>query len=237
MESNENFITNNESLHFGHLGAIFSVALLLVGISWFKHPDLFNFNQTSNNVVSANLPRYYAYETPAELNQPLVAGASTAGQGPMIIGEDGNLIPAVDSGDVLGINTENINLNYDSVSVNIIIDSEENRQNYINAVQLIEGANIDSAGFELALSSGDQTKIDNQATILQAIIEELRVLNVPLSYKKFHQLKTIQYEASLEILKNFTQADSNPELINSKLEIFLVAEQAMQEEAYKFSTK
>jgi hypothetical protein len=34
----------------------------------------------------------------------------------------------------------------------------------------------------------------------------------------------------VDILNNFTQADVNPELINNKLNIFLQAEQGLQEE-------
>jgi hypothetical protein len=133
-------------------------------------------------------------------------------------------------GEVLGVNSDDAKLNLDSIKLNLVADSEESRNNYVNSVQEIEGKYLDIAGFELALSSGDQTKINQESQRIQKVLTELGSLPVPTSYKKFHQLKIAQYMAGVDILNNFTQADVNPELINNKLNIFLQAEQALQEE-------
>jgi len=221
-----------EHIHFGHLGLILSVAVLLVGVSWMKNPDLFDVfkSESSGSLISANLPRYYAYEPPAQVSEAQVAGASTEGQGPMIINEDGSLSSAVEAGDVLGADTENVVLNLDSVAVKQAADSDENIKAYLAASQVIEGGYLDSIQFEAALSSGDQQQIDSQAVAVQAIIQGLLRLDVPSSLEKLHKLKILQYQAGLNILKNFTQADENPELINSNLTIFLKAEQEIQAE-------
>jgi hypothetical protein len=118
LETNPNLLSSENSLHLGHLASVFFVALFLLSVTWFKQPELFNFSKHEATISSANLPKYYAYETPAELNQPLVAGASTAGQGPMIIGEDGSLSDARDIGNVLGLSTEEYNLELDKIKVN-----------------------------------------------------------------------------------------------------------------------
>lgn len=221
-----------QSIHFGHLGLILSVAVLLLGVSWMKNPDLFDVfeDKSSNPSIIANLPRYYAYEPPAEFNQPLVAGVSTEGQGPMIINEDGSLTPAVEAGDVLGASTEAVVLDLDAITVRQIADLDENIKTYISALQEIEGGYLDSIQFEAALSSGDQTQINGQAQAVQVIADGLSGLAVPASLTELHKLKILQYRAALEILRNFTHADDNPELINKNLEIFLKAEQQIQEE-------
>jgi hypothetical protein len=131
---------------------------------------------------------------------------------------------------VLGVNSSDTQLNLDAIKLNLVTDSEASRINYVNSVQEIEGKYLDIAGFELALSSGDQVKINQESQRIQKVLTELGSLPVPTSYKKFHQLKISQYRAGVDILNNFTQADVNPELINNKLNIFLQAEQGLQEE-------
>lgn len=226
-----------EHIHFGHFGLILSVAVLLIGVSWMKHPDLFDVfkSKSSSSSIAANLPRYYAYEPPAELNQPLVAGASTQDQGPQIINEDGSLSPAVEAGDVLGMSTENVVLNLDAIKVQTQSDSPEDIKAYVASVQEAEAGYLDSAQFEAALSSGDQRQIDQQAQAVQSIADKLTALPVSTSLVRLHKLKILQYNAALQILKNFTQADENPELINQNLDMFLKAEQSIQDEVSTLS--
>jgi hypothetical protein len=83
-----------QSIHFGHLKPVLLVALLLLGITWMKNPQLFkNFEAPKSALTTAgrNLPHYYAYVMPAEFSQPMVAGASTQASGPSIINEDGSI--------------------------------------------------------------------------------------------------------------------------------------------------
>ncbi len=226
--TNQNLIEiENEPLHFGHLGAIFSVALLLLGISWFKHPDLFQFGKESqNSALVSSLPRYYAYETPAELNQPLVAGASTQGQGPMIIGEDGSLTPATDVGDVLGLSTEDYNLTLEQIKVTKIVPATlENQKEYINITNALENEFVNTQSFQEALVSLDQRQIDAQVKKIEKVIASLNEFSVPDKLLQLHKLKLLQYHAAIIILKNFTQADSNPELVSTALSVFLKAQQ------------
>jgi len=228
-----------QHIHFGHLGLILSVAVLLLGISWMKNPQLFNVFKTQgdNSQISANLPKYYAYQSPPELNQSFVAGANTANQGPMIINEDGTLSPAIETGDILGINTENVNLDINSITINTIPDADENIKAYIAGALLIEGDYLDGAQFEGALSSGNQAQIDTQARVVDSIVAKLLSLSVPVSLGELHKLKIVQYRAASEILKNFTKADDNPELINQKLDLFIKAEKLIQEEYLSLKNK
>lgn len=232
-------IESKEHFSFGHLGLVLSVAVLLIGISWMKNPDLFDVFKSKpvNSAISASLPRYYAYQPPASASQSLVAGATTQDQGPMLINEDGSLSPAVSAGDVLGMNTDDVVLNIDAIAVKQIADSEESIKAYIASVQEIEGGYLDSIQFEAALASGNQAEIDKQAEQVKQITDRLLPLAVPSSLVNLHKLKFLQYQAALEILKNFTQADENPELITKNLSIFLKTEQQIQAEVVQLKNK
>lgn len=228
-----------EHFSFSQVGIVFVVAVMLIGVSWMKNPALFDVfkKQQVDSTIVANLPRYYAYEAPAELSQPLIAGASTENAGPMIINEDGSVTPAVERGDVLGVSTENITLDLDAIKVNVISDSDDGIRSYISTMQTLEGGYMDSIQFEAALSSGDQNQIDGQVRAVRSVISGLQSLSVPASLVQLHKLKVLQYQAAMEILRNFTQADDNPELINRNLEIFLKAEEQIQEEVIKIKNK
>lgn len=218
---------HKEGLHGGHFGLIALTAVLLLGVSYIKNPASFNFTANSKVLSGANAPRYYAYVEPAD-NTPLVAGANTA-QGPSIINEDGSLTP-VDMGSVLGAATEGVQLSLDSIAVKQIPDSDDAIQQYFIDSLSIESGYIDNADFEAALMSGNQAQIDAQAQKLSDISNNLQQLSVPRSLVKLQKLKILQYEAGVGLLKNFTKADENPELVGQYLGQFLKAQQDMDNE-------
>ena len=228
---NQNQIAKSH-IELSHLGLVLVVAVMLVGISWMKNPGLFNvFNsKLSSSSAVRDLPSYYAYKMPEELNQPLVAGASTENQGPMIINEDGTLSPALEDGDVLGafISPEELDIN--SVQVNTVPDSEQGIVDYLSQSSNVETSQIDGLAFESALNSGDQALIDRESGKLYAIKQGLMNLSVPEGLAQLHKLKILQYEAAANILQNFTQADSNPELVGQYLSRFLKAQQDLDSE-------
>ncbi len=234
LETNPNLLPSDNSLHLGHLASVFFVALFLLSVTWFKQPELFNFSKHKQTVSSANLPKYYAYETPAELNQPLVAGASTAGQGPMIIGEDGSLNPAVDLGEVLGISSEDYNLSLNHIKIfQTVPATPANQQAYIQLTNELENKYINTPSFQEALSSLDKQQINLQVKNVNGIIERLSSLVVPDSLVKLHKLKLLQYHSAVVILNNLIQADENPEVVGNALSVFLKAQQDIDLELEK----
>lgn len=229
LETNQNLFSGDNSLHLGHLASVFFVALFLLSVTWFKQPELFNFSKHEATVSSANLPKYYAYETPAELNQPLVAGASTAGQGPMIIGEDGSLSDARDIGNVLGLSTEEYNLELDKIKVNKLVPATvENEKAYLLRTDELENEFINTQSFQTALTNLDQKLIDEEVVKVEKIISSLNTLAVPESLQLLHKYKLIQYQSAVVILQNFINADANPELVGSALGVFLKAQQDIE---------
>jgi hypothetical protein len=222
-----------ESFHFGHIKPVLLVALVLLGISWMKNPELFKFlsaGKTSATIANADAPRYYAYVAPAEFSQPMVAGTSTEPQGPSIINEDGSVTPIKDMGQVLGASTQNVVVSLTGIAVNEIPDGDQAIKKYFDDSQSIENSYINNADFETALLSGSQQQIDGQAQKLTDIKNNLLKLPVPHSLAKLHKLKIAQYAAGINILNNFTQADDNPELVGQYLDQFLKAQQDMDAE-------
>jgi hypothetical protein len=159
---------------------------------------------------------------------PLVAGANT-NDGPSVINEDGT-VSQVDMGEVLGASTEGVVLSLDEVKVNTIADSSEAIKNYFVQANSIEAGVVDSGEFETALSSNNQKLIDAQAQKLNAVKDALQKLSVPQSLVRLQKLKIIQYSASVGVLQNFTQADTNPELVGKYLQEFLKSQQDLDAE-------
>ncbi len=224
-------------IHWGHFGAIFFTIVLLLGVSWFKQPQLFSMEKNYVAVADANVPHYYAYVAPPEDQMgPMVAGAST-NQGPMIIQDDGTVVP-VDMEQVLGASTENVVLTLDDVKVpNVIPDSQQAIKKYFIDALAIESGPVDNTQFETALSSGNQELINQQALKLAGIRDALQKLQVPAGLVKLQKLKIIQYSAAVGLLQNFTQADQNPELVGNYLSQFLKSQQDLDSETNSIAQK
>jgi hypothetical protein len=200
-----------------------SVALLLFGISWMKNPNLFAVFKSSNNnaaAASSDAAKYYAYVTPAEDMQPMVLGASTQPQGPMIINDDGSVQP-VDMGQVLGASTQDVQLSLDDIKVNAVADSSAAIKKYFADAQTAENGAIDQVSFAAALNSADQSQLDAQAQKLILINNALQKVSVPQSLVKLEKLKIVQYNSEISLLQNFTKADQNTEQTTQALQQFM----------------
>ena len=234
----QNFLAQEPVMHWGNVAAVFFVAAFLVGVSWLKDPNIFVFHNLSSSALALSqqdVPHYYAYVESADLQQPLVAGASTEDQGPSVINEDGTVTPIKDMGQVLGASISTVDLPLDAISVQQIPDSDEAIKNYFAESQKIESDYINNSEFEVALSSGDQSKIDAQAKNIASIKNNISKLSVPTSLVILQKLKISQYSAAENLLNNFTHADSNPEQVGIYLDQFLKAQQEMDSEMQKVS--
>lgn len=180
------------------------------------------------------MPQYVPYVPSADDQQAEVLGASistsTEDSGPMIINEDGSVTPALTDGQVLAASTQDVTLSLDDVKVSQVPDSQAAIQNYVTQSQNIESSYINNTDFETALESNDQAQINAQAQKLQSIENNLQKLSVPASFVKLQKLKIIQYQAGVELLNNFTQANNNPELVGQELDQFLKAQDDMDTE-------
>jgi hypothetical protein len=233
--TNTNSLSQNSAqIHWGHFAIVLGAFVLILGMSYMEKPELFNLNKPA--VVADDAPHYYAYVTPAEdLPQPEVLGAST-NQGPSLINEDGTVSP-VDMGQVLGAATQDVTLPLDDFKVVTVPNTTQTINKYISATQAIENGPIDNAAFETALSSNDQTLINQQADKLITIRDGLKKVSVPVGFEKFHQLTVAQYTAAIGVLQNFTQADTNPELVGQYLNQFLKSQQDLDTEASAVAQK
>jgi hypothetical protein len=219
---------NRDSIHWGHFGVIFFAFALILGMSYMEKPDLFKFNQASNIAADQDVPHYYAYVPPATDDQPEVLGASTD-PGPSIINDDGTVSP-VDMGNVLAASTQDVQLSLDSINVNQVPDSNEAVIKYFTQAEAIEIKPVDTASFQAALTSNDQTQINQQAQQLTALRDSLQKLAVPVSLVKLQKLKIIQYSSAINLLENFSQADNNPTLVDQDLMNFIKAQQDLDQE-------
>lgn len=215
-------------IHWGHFGAILMAMVLILGMSWMEKPELFSFKNSASTAVDQNVPHYYAYVPPASDKQPEVLGAST-NPGPSIINDDGTVSP-VDMGSVLSASTQDVQLSLDSVKVNQISDSNQAITKYFMQAQIIEISPVDTAAFQSALTSNDQVQINAQAQKLINVRDALQKLPVPQSLVKLQQLKIIQYTSAVNLLQNFSQADSNPTLVDQDLLQFVKSQQDLDSE-------
>ena len=82
-------------------------------------------------------------------------------------------------------------------------------------------AKILPGDFETALVSKDPNQTQAQINILNQVQASLGNMQVPTSAEKLHKLKIAQYGTAIDLLKNFYQADSNPEYVAGKLTQFM----------------
>jgi hypothetical protein len=216
------------SIHFGHFGIVMLAAILLLGISWMKNPALFVLHPVSQT-ADADAPHYVAYVTPPEdLPQPAVLGAST-NEGPSIIQDDGTVVP-VDMGQVLAASTQGVQLSLNDIKVNAVPESSAAVQKYFSDAKQIESGFAGDANFGAALTSGNQEQINQYAQKLTTVRDALQKLAVPPGLVKLQQLKIVQYNSSIGLLQNFTQGDTNPDLVNEDMQQFLKSQQDLDAE-------
>ena len=224
----------DQSIHWGHFGAIMMVMFLVLGMSFMEKPELFSFKK---NIAAddQNTPHYYAYAPPAGNQQPEVLGAST-NPGPSVINDDGTVSP-VDMGNVLAASTQDIQLSLDKVKVNQVPDSNVAIMKYFLDSKKIEINPVDTAAFQSALTSNNQSQINQQAGQLIGVRDALQKLSVPQGLVTLQKLKIIQYTAAINLLQNFLQADSNPTLVDQNLMEFIKSQQDLDNENAAISQK
>ena len=223
----------NPQIHWGHFGAVMMAMVLVLGMSWMEKPDLFSFKKAP--AVIADAPHYYAYVPPVSDQQPQVLGASTD-PGPSLINDDGSISP-VDMGQVLAASTQDVQLSLDSVQVNQVPDSNDAITKYFTQAQAIEISPVDTTAFQSALTSNDQNQINQQAQKLVGVRDALQKLSVPQSLVNLQKLKIIQYTSAINLLQNFSQADSNPTLVDQNLMQFIKSQQDLDTENISIAQK
>ncbi len=234
----ENTTTENlqkEHFNFGHLALVIGVAVSLLGISWMKNPQLFSIKSVpaANQITVA----YYPYTPSPEDTAPQVAGASTMPSGPSILNEDGSMSPALDLGRVLGVSTENITANIESLQINTIADSPEAITAYATRAQETEANLVNSSTFEQALISNNPRQINEQVAKFEAFISGLKTMPVPVSFAKLQKLKILQYNAAISILKNFSHVEEDPQQVSTNLGVFSQTQQMLINELDSLNQK
>ncbi len=109
-------------------------------------------------------------------------------------------------------------------------DSNDAITKYFSQAKIIEVSAVDSTAFKSALTSNDQTQINEQAQKLISVRDALQRLSVPVSLVKLQQLKIVQYTAAVNLLQNFSQTDSNPTLVEENLMQFLKSQEDLDSE-------
>lgn len=236
--ANLNVEPDESPVNWGHFRVVLAVVVLLLGVTYLKQPQLFNFKKAPVVADDPNVPHYYAYVPSAEDQQPEVLGASTdpTASGPMIINDDGSVAP-VDMGQVLAANTQDVSLSLDSVKVSAVADSPAAISKYFDSMQQAENGPIDSGDFETALASNNQDLINQQAQKLMQSRDALLKLEVPQSLVKLQQLTVIQYNAAIGLMQNFTQSDQNPTLVGQYFDEFLKSQQDLDNENISVAQK
>lgn len=169
---------------------------------------------------------YYAYQAPIV---PTVLGNSTVPDGPGVLNEDGTVSSLSSFGEVLGAASDTPQIDVNAINVKTIPTTEENLRTYIDDVFIIE-SQILPGDFETALVSKDASQSQAQVDLLTQVQNSLSALQVPTTAEKLHKLKIAQYSTAIDLLKNFYQADTNPEFVSAKLTQFMDMQKAQDAE-------
>jgi hypothetical protein len=225
-----NETNTQEHLHFGHLGLVALVAVVLLGMTWLRDPELFSFKQTAAEQASTEAPAYYAYVPDAADVAPVVLGDTTMPEGPSVINEDGSISSVADLGEVLGANTQDIELSMDAIRVRTTPDTSGSVEAYIIASTNLENGMIEAASFEGALTSGNQADINLYADRIFGTLRQLEAMVVPQSAARLHKLKITQLQTAAKLLQDFSRLDDNPEEVSETLTLFIASQQAYAQE-------
>ncbi len=133
-------------------------------------------------------------------------------------------------GQVLAASTQGVQLSLSDVKVNAVAESSAAIKKYFSGAQAIESGAVGDTNFASALTSGDQSQINQQAQKLITVRDGLLKLPTPQGLVKLQQLKIIQYNSAIALLQNFTQVDQNPEVVNEDLQQFIKSQQDLDAE-------
>ncbi len=204
-----------------HISALVFAVLVIGGLltvqNWKTVKGMFENNSATAQEQGEGSGLYYAYVPPTI---PSVLGADTIPDGPGVINEDGSVSSISSLGEVLGSSSDLPEINIDAIQVKTFPGSEENLRAYLDETFLIE-AKILPGDFETALVSKDPNQTQAQINILNQVQASLGSMQVPTTAEKLHKLKIAQYGTAIDLLKNFYQADSNPEYVAGKLTQFM----------------
>jgi hypothetical protein len=216
----------------GHIALIAGVLLLLGVFLFVKDPQYFkiNFHHASAPSAQAAIASRYQPYVPAV--QPAVLGASTLdSQGPEVLQEDGSVASASDPGAVLGANTQQLETDLAAINVKTVASTSAGVDNYLQSMSYWESTSIDQTQFEAALTSKNPAQINTQIQKMQTMLYYLENMTVPADAAQLHKLKIAQYRSSVTLLQNFSQADSNPQLVTDQLGVFLQSQEQQDQEA------
>ncbi len=214
----------------GHVSLIFGALLVLATFLFIKDPQYFRLSAFSNNEPADNRValQYQPYVVPA---QPAVLGASTNDNvGPEIINEDGTVESAVDAGSVLGANTDRLETDLTTIMVRTTASNSAAASEYLQSMSYWETTAIDQNEFEAALTSNNQAQINTQSAKMETMLYYLEGMVVPFDAAQLHKLKIAQYRSAITLLRNFSQADDNPELVADELGVFLESQEQQDAE-------
>lgn len=218
----------------GHVGTIAITLLVIGGLltaqNWKSVQAMFDSkDKVAEQEQQGGSGLYYAYQAPVV---PTVLGANSEPDGPGVINEDGTVTSLSSLEQVLGASSDSPEVNLEAINVNTIPGTQENLRNYIDESFLAE-SKVLPGDFETALVSKDEAQTKSQINILNQVQQTLSAMKVPDMAAKLHKIKIAQYSTAADLLKNFGQADSNPELVSSKLTQFMDMQKAQDAEMQK----
>lgn len=228
MRTKTKFKEIKSQFTLGHFSAVAIAVVVIGGLltmqNWASVKAM--FNDDKNETAQAGSGLYYAYVAP---NNPSVLGADTMPDGAGVINEDGTVSSLSSFGDVLGASSDAAEINLDAIKVNVIPGTQENLRKYLDETFVIE-SKILPGDFEAALVSKDSSRTQAQVDLLTQVQQSLSNMQVPSMAEKLHKLKIAQYSTASDLLKNFYQADTNPEFVSGKLTHFMDMEKLQDSE-------
>ncbi len=185
---------------------------------------------------AASVPHYYAYAAPPT---PTVAGANTQQQDQIsVINEDGTIAPVGDIGQVLGVSTDDVQQSLDTIKIKQVVpNSPEAIRGYLHYTENLVVKYLDGAALENALSANNPQQVQTTVGKVRQLISAFEQMYVPQDAVTLHKLTLAQYYAAEQLLKNFPQLDSNPDLAAKNLGVFMQAQQQQNQELQQLLTK
>jgi hypothetical protein len=217
----------------GHFSAVAIAVVAIGGLltvqNWNSVQAMFEKNVAAKQETSL----YYAYQAPVN---PEVLGADTQPDGPGVINEDGTVTSLSSLGNVLGASSDAPEINLDDIKVRTVDGNADNLRQYFDDSFVIE-SKILPGDFETALVSVDQGQTQAQLNLMNQVQQSLQNMAVPRMAEKLHKLKIAQYRTAIDLLKNYYQADSNPEFVAGKLTQFMDMQKHQENETQNLFSK
>ena len=224
---------------------IIGVFIVLGLVTWVRGSDriknimaeMFKKHEQVAHIPLKDRPEYKKYFQPD--NEPEVLGATTAPSKPelVVLGEDGQMHPVNNLGEVLGASTETVDTNLENIHV-ILSQSNtaQDTQSYLDTSAKLEADILDGAALETALTTHDQGTINQFVVKVDQLENKLQNMVVPKSAERLHKLEILQFRSVRNLLKNFSNIDNNPEQASDDLSIFIRVQSDQGQERQKIQT-